>query len=327
MGFSTREALAGLGILAVAAVILGATTMQLSIGGDSGQGQAADLVSVDDYGIDGKVVFPKTPSSADVRLFKAEPENFGDHANWDAADAKSGLEVGVDYHEKTGVTADEAVFDDLESGTYYLVIEDANYNTVFATVEQPDQVKKVFADNDKAVRLANGNEMDTAPSYGSDNVVSYDGDDNVLGTGTDLPAPSANATETVTIERSVDVDTGVSYLGNLETTSFNSGDGIQDVSVTVFVDGSSVYSKELKSGSSGKLADSTSFAEDLGDKVDTDPIEGAEEVTISYEVTADMNTQSAGADNGKLEDGESILTNDLFDVYGSSVSGTASFTR
>lgn len=327
MGMSTKQILIGLGAIALIAG-LGFASVTLSVGDSGETAPAADTVNVDDYGIDGKVVFPKTPSSADVRLFKAQPENFGNHADWDAADAKSGLEVGVDYHEKTGVTSDTVTFDDLESGTYYLVIEDANYNTVFEKVEQPAKVPQVYADNDKAVKLADGNQMSTAASYGSDNVVSYDSDDNVLATGTDLPAPSENSTETVTIERSIDVDTGVSLLGNLETTSFNDGDGIQDVSVEVFADGSSVYSKSLKDGSSGELADGTSFGEDLADNVDTEPIRSAEEITVSYEVTADMNTQSSGADNGALEDGETILATGLDDVYSADVStATKTYTR
>lgn len=328
MGMSNKQA--GMyGVILLAAVGLGlfaANGFSLNTTQTPGQ-QSGETVNVDSYGIDGKVVFPKTPSSATVTLFEAEPENFGDYANWDASKAKQGLEVGVDYHEKTGVTTDAATFDDLDSGKYFLVVEDSNYNTVFTQVDQPTEVAKVFADNDKAVKLANGNVMDTAASYGSDNVVSYDDNGNVLATGTDLPAPS-NETATFEITRTVQVDTGVSLLARLDTTSFNSNDGIEDVNVEVMADGSSIYSNELKNGASGDLADSTSFGEDLQSNIDSNPITSSDEVEVTYTVTAQMNDQAGTADDGILQDGESILTTGLDDVYGNAVStATKSYTR
>ena len=331
MGMSNKGVLALAGMFVLGVVALVAPQSPLSVTGDDkaqGQNQSAEMVNVNSYGIDGKISFPTTPSSADVYLFKAEPENYGDYADWDAGIATDGLEQGIDYHKKTGVTTDTVKFDDLESAKYFLVVDDSNYNTVFAEVTQPDQVKKVFADNDKAVKLASGPDMDTAATYGSDNVVSYDSNDNVLATGTDLPAPTQNTTETVTIERSVDVDTGTSYLASLTTSSFNSNDGIDAVKVWVEADGEQIYSKDLKDGSSGDLSDGTSFGEDLRDKVDSNPVEASDDILVVYEVEAQMNTQSSVADNGKLEDGESILTTGMDDVYSSDVStASKAYTR
>lgn len=316
---------AAVAALIVAGLALGMVSGNLSIGGP-GQDEG-EMVNVNEFGIDGKVSFPTTPSSATVTLYKAEPENFGNYADWDASSAKSGLEAGVDYHEKTSVSSDSVTFDDLESGTYYMVVEDSNFNDAFVTVEQPEQVSAIKADNDKPVVLARGSDISTSASYGSDNVVSYDDEGNVLTTGTDLPDPS-NETATFEITRSIDVDTGVALVSNLETTSFNDGDGIEDVTVTVTADGSQVYSKELKSGSSGELADSTSFGEDLREDVDTNPVRSSDEIEVTYEVTAQMNDQSSSAGDGVLQGGESILTTGVDDVTGSDIStATKAYTR
>lgn len=311
-------------VIVAGAVLVGTGTISLN----ALDGETQDGVNVNDWGVDAQVSFSATPSSADVMLFEERPEDFGNYADFDSADAKSGLELGVDYREETGVTTDTATFDDLDTGTYYLVVEDSNYNTVFKEVSMPETVSTSFAENDKAVTLVSGKEMSTVANYGSDNVVSYDEDGNVLATGNDLPAPTANGVETVTITRSVDVDTGVSLLGNLETTNFNDGDGIQDVQVSVNADGSQVYSKSLKDGSSGELSDGTSFGEDLANNVDTEPIRSSDSIEIVYEVTADMSTATAAADDGALQDTEAILTTGLDDVTGGDVStATKAYTR
>jgi hypothetical protein len=297
----------------------------LSIGD---QGQQQDMVNVNDWGVDGKVNFPTTPSSANVVLFEERPENYGNFADFDMANAKDGLEAGVDYREKTGVSTDSVSFSDLESGTYYLVVEDANYNTVFVQVEQPEQVTQAFADAGKAVKLADGNDMSTSASYGTDNVVSYDEDGAVLATGTDLPAPSSNGSQTVEIVRTIEVDTGVALAANLETTSFNADDGIESVDVEVTADGSQVYSTSLKDGASGELADSTSFGEDLRSSIETDPVRASDELEVTYTVTADMGTGASSAGDNTLQDGESILTTGLDDVYSNDIStATKSYTR
>jgi len=314
-----------IGLVVVAgAVLVGTGTISLNaLDGETDTG-----VNVNDWGVDAQVSFSATPSSADVMLFEERPEDFGNYADFSASDAKSGLELGVDYREQTGVSTDTATFDDLDTGTYYLVVEDSNYNTQFKEVKMPETVSTSFAENDKAVTLVSGSEMSTVASYGSDNVVSYDDDGNVLATGTDLPAPASDGVQTVTIERNIDVDTGVSLLGNLETTSFNDGDGIEDVEVSVNADGSQVYSKSLKDGSSGELADGTTFGEDLEESVDTEPIRSSDSIEVVYEVTAQMSTAASSAGDGALQDGENILTTGLDDVTGGDVStATKAYTR
>lgn len=319
-GIGTMAAIVGLAI--VAAIVYGGVQLSATTGGGTGE-----MVNVNDYGIDAKVAFPTTSSSADVTLFKAEPENFGNYADWDTADAKSGKEVGVDYLEKTGVAADSVTFDDVDSGTYYVVVEGTNFNTAFVEATQPETVQQIYADNDKPVSLVKGNQISTSAVYGSDNVVSYDDEGNVLATGNDLPDPS-NETAEFEITRTIDVDTGVSLVGNLETTSFNDGDGIEDVSVTVTADGSQVYSKELKSGSSGELADGTTFGEDLRSDIDTNPVRASDKIEVTYTVTAQMNDLAGSAGDGVLQGGEAILTTGVDSVTDSDIStATKSYTR
>lgn len=319
-------AIIGIGLIAGGFVTGTISVGDLSFGQD--QQQQEETVNVNDWGVDAQVSFPTAPSSANVVLFEQKPENFGNYADFSMANAKNGLEVGVDYKEKTGVSTDTVTFNNLDSGTYYLVVTDSNYNTVFKQVSQPETVSLSFAENDKAVKLANADDMSTAATYGSDNVVSYDSNGNVLATGTDLPAPSSNGSQTVEITRSIDVDTGVSLAARLSTTSFNANDGIEDVEVTVSADGSQVYSVSLKEGASGELADSTSFAEDLRSDVDTNPVRASDDVEVTYTVTADMGTSASSADDSTLQDGESILTTGINDVYGNDIStATKTYTR
>lgn len=339
MGLSTKEVLMGLAIVAIGGgLLVNAGVVQLpnnmfSVGGNGDKNDdpnkaSTETANVDQVGVDAKVSFPQAPSSGTVTLFKEKPEHYGNYVDFDLSTAKNGLSAGVDYREQSSITSDSVTFDDLASGTYYLVFTDSSYQTKFLKVTMPETVPKFYvsAGNDKPVKLASTGDFDLTATYGSDNIVVYDSDGNVLNTGTNIADPSSNGSRTVEIVRTIEVDTGVSYLGRYDITSFNDGDGIEDVSLTLEAAGKTC-SVDLKNGNSGDLADSTSHGEDLHEcisgisNVDTEPVKANNEITMTLDVTYTANTDgNSTAGDGELEPGESMLTEAIDDIFGNDVS-------
>lgn len=287
-------------------------------------GVGADMASVNEWEVSSQLNLPQSPNSADVYVFEEEPDNYGNYVDWDSSQATDGLSQGVDYYSTTGATSDSIDLGHIPSGDYFLVVEDDNYHTTFMEVSVPDEVRESFAENDQSITLAQTGDFDLTATYGSDNVVVYDDDGNVLNTGTDISDPSSNATRTVEIVREIEVDTGVSYLGKYDVTSFNDGDGIEEVDLTLEA-GGHTCSVELKDGNSGELADSTSHGEDLDACVDaisdveTDPAQENSRITMTFDVTYDANTAVANAGDGEIGPGESMFTIELDDISGSNV--------
>lgn len=338
LGLSTRAWLVLGAVVLVATGIIGATAgisvgdFQLSVGDDGEQPSevSGDQADVDEWELSSQVKFPQSLSSGDVMLFSEEPENYGNYVDWDSSEAKDGLSQGLDYYEKTGQSSDSVDLGYVPSGEYYMVVTDSNFQTKFMKVTVPEMVNEAFAENDKKITLARSGDFDLTPTYGSDNVVVYDDDGAVLNTGADISDPSSNGSRTVEVVRTIQVDTGVSYLGDYDVTSFNDGDGIEDVSMTIEADGHTC-SVDLKDGNSGDLADSTSHGEELHEcisgieNVDTDPVKENSEITQTFDITYTANTESGSAGDSKIGTGESIFTFGMDDIDDSDVGGTATY--
>lgn len=311
-GLVAAAAVAGLGPLSAA---------------DSGPEGDSNLVQTSQHSVSASVNFPTSPTNPQVILFKQEPENWGNYVDFSASDAKSGKQSGIDYLEATSVNSDnKAVFSDVDADSYYAYINADNYQPTFTQVDMPSQVdKEIYVTNDNDYKLAGADVMRTTSSIKSDNVVSYDRQGNVLATGSDLPDATSNGTQTVEFVRTIDVDTGTALLGDYTVSSFNSDDGVQTVDMTVDM-GSQTYSKELKDGSSGELADGTSFGEDLVSNAETSPAEVSGTVEVTYTMEIDRNTDVSTSDDGQLGPGESIFTGALDDVFGNDFGSSASIS-
>ena len=334
LGLSTRAWLVIGAVALVATGVIGATAgisvgdFTFSVGDDGEQPQtvAGDQAEVDDWELSSQVKFPQSLSSGDVMLFVDEPENYGNYVDWDSSNAKSGLSQGVDYYEKTGQSSDSVDLGYVPSGEYYMVVTDSNFQTKFLKVTVPEQVNEAFAENDKKITLARSGDFHLDETYGSDNIVVYDSDGEVLNTGTNIADPSSNGTRTVEIVRSIEVDTGVAYLGKYDVTSFNDNDGIEEVDLRLTA-GDHTCTVELKDGNSGELADGTSHGADLDTCIDaisdveTDPVQENDNIEMAFDVTYTANTDgSTSADNSEIEPGESIFTMELDDIFGDDVS-------
>jgi len=314
------------------------TLLALLVMGVMFGGQVADSLNalqpstnadVDQNDVSASVSYPTSPTNPKVVFFNEEPEDFGNYVDFSASDAKSGLQAGVDYSETTSADSDnKATISDVDSGTYYAYVDADNYQPSFVEVTMPEQVdKEIYVTNSNAYKLVGKQDLRTTESIKSDNVVSYDDSGSVLATGSDLPDASSNGVQTVEFVREVQVDTGTALLGAFDVTSFNENDGIEKVDVNVDM-GGETYSKELKDGSTGELADSTSFGDDLVSDAETSPAEVAGTVTVTYTLEIERGTGTASADDGVLQTDESIFTGALDDIFGNDFgsSATVSYT-
>lgn len=301
---------------------VGAQLQSLSFG-------ASEKVDVNQHDVSASVNFPTSPTNPQVIIFEEKPEkNWGNYVDFDPANAKSGKQAGIDFHEVTSVNSNnKAVFSDVNSGKHYVYINADNYQPTFTTVDMPETVdKETYVTNDNDYKLAGAEVMRTSETYGSDNVVLKDGNGDILATGTDFPTASANETQTLKIRRTMDVDTGTALIGSYDVTSFNANDGIEVVDASITA-GSASYSMELKDGASGELADSTSFGDDIVDSPDTDPAEVTGEIVAEYTVEVQRNTDVSTADDGELGPGESLFSESMDDIFGNAVAdGTKSYT-
>lgn len=289
----------------------------------------SEKVAVNQHDVSASTNFPTSPTNPQVILFKEKPQkNWGNYVDFSPSNAKSGKQAGIDFHEATSVDSNnKAVFSDVNSGEYYVYVNADNYQPTFTTVEMPESVdKETYVTNDNDYKLAGAEVMRTSETYGSDNVVLKDGNGDILATGTDFPTASANETQELVIERTVDVDTGTALLGSFDVTSFNQNDGIDVVDASISA-ASASYNKELKDGASGDLADSTSFGEDIVDNAETSPAEVTGEIVAQYRLEVQRNTVVATADDGELGPGESIFSEGMDDIFGTAVGdGTNSYT-
>lgn len=339
LGMSTRAwvvaiiaLVAGIGIATAGIVDLSSLPGLSAVGGqgDTIEQDGQELAMVDDWELSSQVRYPQAPSSAEICLFTEEPEGYDNFVDFSMSDAKKGKSAGLDYYCTSSITSKTPDLGYIPSGDYFMAATDSNYHDMFKQVTVPETKELAFAEQDKKITLAESSEFDLTASYDSDNTVSYDAHDasgSVQKTSADLNGGSFdNGTRDASIVRTIELDTGVAYLGENNVSSFNDGDGISDVTATVEVDGQEVYTKDLKDGSSGELSDSTSFGEDVDSAVDTDPVKATDTVEITYDFTfSSVNASDTTDDDGDVGVGENMIDVSVLDIYDSYV-GTAGET-
>jgi hypothetical protein len=288
-----------------------------------------DTVEVNQWGVDGEVTLPLDVSSAEVYKFGpgVEVQDFGDYDDFSISDATSGLQAGVDYEVVSISNSDTATFSEVQhkDQDYQFVLVDNSdpreYHYSFWREGMPEEVGQAFAEAGKTVNLDDNANFDQWASYGTDSAGYKTSDSDYFSAGSDLSFDS-NGSKTVTLERSVEVSQGVAYLGDVEVTGFNDGDGISEVDISVMVDGKQVYSESLKDGSTGTLSDSTSFRNAVTD-TDSDltmnPEKATGTVEIQATVTGEFDTQDSTADDGEIGPGESILSVNAYNIFDTAI--------
>jgi len=290
---------------------------------------SGDTVSVNDWGVDGEVTLPLDVSSADVYKFEpgVEVPDVGDYDDFSISDATSGLQAGVDYEVVSISNSDTATFSEVkhQDQPYQFVLVDKSspreYHYSFWSEGMPETVGTAFAEAGKTINLDDNANFDQWAAYGTDSAGYKTSDSKYFSAGTDLSFNS-NGSKTVTLERSVEVTQGVAYLGDVEVTGFNDGEGISEVDVSVMVDGEEVYSESLKDGSTGPLSDSTSFRNALTNSdvdLSTNPQKATGTVEIQVTVTGEFDTEVSTADDGELGPGESIISLNAYDIFDTAI--------
>jgi hypothetical protein len=326
------------GVLVIGALALtGAVNLPgipspLSAGDQPDQEQTSgERAQVNAWDLSSQVTFPQAPSSAEVCAFTSQPDNWENHVDFTMSKAKKGLSAGVDYYCTSSITSKTPDLGHIPSGDYFLAAEDSNYHDLFQQVTVPDTVQLAFAEQDKNINLVDSSAFDQTVTYDSDNTVTYDehdGTGSTQKTSADLNGGNfVNGTRDASLVRTIQIDTGTAYLGKHNVSSFNDGDGIQDVSVTLMVDGQQVYTKDLKDGSSGELSDSTSFGEDIESNVDTDPVKAQDTIKTVYDFTLDSaNVTDTTAGDSQVGVGESVIDQGIRDIYDAAVGTSTSIS-
>jgi len=333
---STTEFIAGIAVVGL--LVLAASTGgfgMLSAVGDTGGDNgdipvpSGDTVSVNDWGVDGEVTLPLDVSSADVYKFQpgVEIEDLGDYDDFSISDATSGLQAGTDYEVVSINNGDTATFSEVQhqDQDYQFVLVDKSdpreYHYEFWQESMPEEVGTAFAEAGKTINLDDNANFDQWATYGTDSAGYKTSDSKYFSAGSDLSFTS-NGTKTVTLERSVEVTQGVAYLGDVEVTGFNDGEGISEVDISVMVDGEEVYSESLKDGSTGPLTDSTSVRNAITNS-DADLTMNPEMATtaaeIQVEVTGEFDTDESAAGDGQVGPGESIISVNAYDIFDNAI--------
>lgn len=296
-------------------------------------------VAVGQYEVDAKVPLPTSVGSADVYLFEEKPDtsspvHHGDYVDFDTTEATSGLTAGVDYHKVSISSSDTATFTDLDAGEYYGVLVDKSsprdYHYEFFQATMPEQVDKFLVKQDNPYKLIDKSEFTRFPTYDTDDVVTMDTSGSTVALSADIDdADSDMQDRQRTIERTIDYSGGADYLGELVVNNFNSGDGIQDLSVTVEADGSVLMDKTLVDGSTDEFGSDNAYSEAVVENAQEDPETVVDEVTVTLDVTYDANASSTVQnDNSWIENGEGIADFHVENIYGNKLgsSGTVSIT-
>jgi hypothetical protein len=293
-------------------------------------GDSEDVVSVNEWGVDGEVTLPLDVSSAEVYKFEpgVEVQDVGDYDDFSISDATSDLQAGTDYEVVQISNADTATFSEVkhQDQPYQFVLVDNSdpreYHYAFWEESMPEEVGTAFAEAGKTVNLDDNAGFDQWASYGTDSAGYKIDDSKYFSSGSDLGIDD-NGSKTVTLERSIEVSNGVAYLGDVELTGFNQDEGISEVDVSVMVDGEEVYSEKLKDGSTGDLSDSTSVRKAIknSDSVDlsVDPQMATGEVEIQVEVTGEFDTSDNVDADGQIGPGESIISVNAYDIFDTAI--------
>ncbi|QIB75372.1 hypothetical protein G3I44_14375 [Halogeometricum borinquense] len=352
MGFSSKQVLGIVALVVVGMVSTGFVMSGASVGDvlpfssaaqnqqpttqpAPGQSSDTETVMVNDWGVDAKVTLPTTITKGDVYLFEEKPDadrpvNYANYVDFDISEATSGLTDGRDYYKENASGASSVTFNDLDSGTYYLVLVDESasrdYHNLYAEVTMPEEVGLAFAEQDKDVKLATQKDFTLFPTYGTDNTVITNAEGDFQTTGDNLDNPSTNGTRERIVEREMEVDTGSAYLGKLVAENFNDDDGIEEMYITVEADGKTLYDQQVVDGSDSDFGSDNALTEDLADAIDTDPETSSSTITLTVDVVYTANTLSGSADDSKIGTSESIVDLWVEDIYGNKV-GDASKTQ
>ncbi|MCY4730574.1 hypothetical protein KY092_08380 [Natronomonas gomsonensis] len=299
-------------------------------GGDDTQpAPSGDTVSVNDWGVDGEVTLPLDVSSAEVYKFEpgVDVPDVGDYDDFSISDATSGLQAGVDYEVVEISNGDTATLSEVQHNDqpYQFVLVDNSdpreYHYSFWQESMPEEVGTAFAEAGKTINLDDNANFDQWATYGTDSAGYKLSDSKYFSAGSDLTIES-NGSKTVTLERSVEVTQGVAYLGDVEVTGFNDGEGISEVDISVMVDGKEVYSDSLKDGSTGPLSDETSVRNALTNSdadLSMDPQMASDTVEIQVEVTGEFDTDENVDGDGQIGPGESIISLNAYDIFDNAV--------
>ena len=288
-----------------------------------------DVANVNDWGVDGEVTLPLDVSSAKVYKFEpgVEVQDFGDYDDFSITDATSGLQAGVDYEVVSISNGDTATFSEVkhQNQDYTFVLVDNSdpreYHYSFWREGMPKTVSQEFADAGKTINLDDNANFDQWANYGTDSAGYKFDDSKYFSAGSDLSVDS-NGSKTVTLERSVEVTQGAAYLGDVEVTGFNDGEGISEVDISVMVDGEEVYSESLKDGSTGPLSDSTSVRNAITNSdadLSIDPHKATGTVEIQATVTGEFDTDESASGDGQIGPGESILSVNAYNIFDTAI--------
>lgn len=307
-------------------------------GGGAGDGPTGgvDTVPVADYAVDGDVPLPTSISSGDAYLFTEancpktdSPVLYGDYVDFSASEATSGLTEGVEYEKVSLSSSNNATFEDLDAGTYCLVLVDKSspreYHYHFGKVTMPTEVAQFRVEQDQPVKLIEKSAFVRFPTYDTDSATVFDTSDEpqVLASNAsdvNFDDPSTNTTErSRTVVREVTYTSGQDYLGKLVAKNFNADDGIQTIEVTVTADGEEVYSKTLYDDTVDEFGSDNAFSAGLTDEPDREPKTAKSKVEIEATITYDANTAVASADDSEIGPGESIVDLHVEDIYGNVV--------
>lgn len=332
-----------IGAFLIAAFVFGGGAGDLFSLGDDEPDTGIETVATEGNNVDMDVELPSTVSSADVYLFDGDvdlatssPVHYGDYVDFDSTEAVSGLTEGEDYEKVSISSGSTATFstpaDQIGSGDAVVVVEDKSspreYHYRFADTEIPAEVALYKVE--QSINL----DLDVAdfqkfPTYKSDNVVTEDPAGEITTLSADIDDPSSNVTDRErTVTRTIEYENGLDYAGTLKVTSFNPGDGVSAVDVTVTDGGEAVYEKTLESGSVSELSDDNEFSQAIVDSPASAPEVVGGPLKVTFDVTYDANTAVSDAGDGEIGPGESMFTFEMTDIYGNSMgtAGTTSIT-
>jgi hypothetical protein len=248
------------------------------------------------------------------------PENWNNYADFNISEATSDLYQGEDYLTVSGENTSTLTYEDLPSGQYYIAVVDksdpANYHAYFADTEMPEQITQEKYDRDEPVDLVDRDAFVRTASYGSDDAQAFDAEGSAVSLSASLDTPSENVSDRErTVQRTIQVDRGMAYLGELDVTSLTEkSDAVSAVEVTVDANGfSNTY--EL----TGEVGDSTTFNEQFREDMKTNPVTVGDQVTVTADITYNAAASGVTADSTQIGADETIMQFEVLDIYGSSV--------
>lgn len=288
MGMETNKVvailLAGFAIVGIA-VYVGAG----ELGDQLSALDSPDMINTDDVTVDAVVEVPDEISDdATVYMYEEQPDQdesgYGDTVEFYPGD------VEVDEEGEETVDDGEAVFDNPNSGSYYIAVvddpENEDVHSTFAEVTMPEEVEQAVYENEGEVTVYS----DDDANY--DLLQQVDVDDTLTREDDSIEALEADVTDTdgeATIERTIEFDDGVAYLGEFELDSIeDDSDAVEEFDVTVTADGSTVLSEDYED----EFGDSTSVSETLGES--DDPVMAESSVEFEIEVEFDSEHDFTG---------------------------------